>query len=630
LPVDFLVVQFLNGLSSASELFLVSAGLSIIFGVTRVVNFAHGSFYMLGAYIAYTLVSGLAGFEVGFWAALALAPLAVAFAGGLVEVSILKRIYRAPELFQLLATFGVVLIVQDLVLLTWGADDKVGPRAPGLEGAVPVLGQAFPTYDLFLIALGPVVLAGLWLLFRRTRWGTLVRAATEDRDMVAALGVREGRLFTSVFVLGSLLAGLGGAVQLPREAVHHTMDLEIIVEAFVVVVIGGLGSVTGAYLASVLLGVLGAFGIVVFPQITLVLVFLVMAVVLVVRPRGLCGRAETGPAAAPSVPEPPPRPQSQVARNWVFVGLLGLAILPVFADAYTLSVATEILIFVLFAMSLHFLMGVGGMVSFGHAAYFGLGAYGAALAVAHFAAPMSLALLAGALLGGLGALLVGWFCVRLSGVYLAMLTLAFAQIAWSVAFQWYAVTGGDNGILGVWPAPWASGPQALFYLTLAVIGAAIFALRRVIFAPFGYGLRACRDNPARAEAIGIDRVRHQWLGFALAGTFAALAGALYAFLKGSVFPDALSVSVSVDGLVMVLLGGIHTLNGPVVGAVVYKLLQIVLSSYTEYWRLVIGVVIIALVVAFPNGLVGFVESALGARRNGGGGHGAQRCGADDG
>jgi branched-chain amino acid transport system permease protein len=605
--LDFVVVQFLTGLASASDLFLVSAGLSIVFGVTRIVNFAHGSFYMLGAYLALTLVQRLGAGPLGFWGALVAAAVAVALIGAVIEATMLRRIYAAPELFQLLATFGVVLIVQDLVLIGWGAEDRIGPRAPGLTGSISILGRPFPGYDLFLIALGPVVLAGLWLLFRRTRWGVRVRAATEDREMVAALGVDQRRLFTSVFLLGAGLAGLGGAIQLPREAVHHTMDLEIIVEAFVVVVIGGLGSVTGAYLAAILLGVVNAFGVVVFPEMTLVLSFLVMAVVLVVRPRGLLGRPEIAIRITGDAAEPPLAPQSQAARNAVFAGLLVLAVTPVFAGDYTLAVATEVMIFALFAVSLHFLMGLGGMVSFGHAAYFGLGAYGAALTVTHLGWPMEAALVAGPIVGGLGALAVGWLCVRLAGVYLAMLTLAFAQIAWSIVFQWYDVTGGDNGLLGIWPSAWAADPAAFFYLTLVLTGAGLFLIRRMIFAPFGFALRACRDSSLRAEAIGIDRRRHQWLGFAVAGIVAAVAGSLYAFLKGSVFPDALAIPLSVDGLVMVLLGGIQTLNGPIVGAVVYKLMQIVLSSYTEYWRLVIGVVIIGLVVACPRGIIGLLR-----------------------
>ena len=185
-----LLVQLLNGLASASSLFLVSAGLSLIFGVMRIVNFAHGSFFMLGIYVAYSLVEHL-GAAIGFWPALLLAPLATAALGALVEVVLLRRIYRAPELFQLLATFALVLVIKDAVLWAWGPEELFGPRAPGLEGAVEILGRQFPTYDLFLMVVGPLVLGLLWLGLHRTRWGTLVRAATQDRGMVGALGVNQ-------------------------------------------------------------------------------------------------------------------------------------------------------------------------------------------------------------------------------------------------------------------------------------------------------------------------------------------------------------------------------------------------------------------------------------------------------
>jgi branched-chain amino acid transport system permease protein len=609
--VEFLVIQFLNGLASASALFLVASGLSIIFGVTRIVNFAHGSFYMLGAYIAYTLANRLIGvIPGGFWVAVALSAAAVALLGALVEMTILRRIYRAPELFQLLATFGVVLVVQDLVLIVWGPQDLLGPRAPGLAGAIDVLGSPFPAYDLLLIALGPAVLLLLTVLFQRTRWGILVRAATQDREMVEALGVRQSRLFTGVFILGAFLAGLGGAVQLPRASVHHTMDLQVIVEVFVVVVVGGLGSVPGAYLAAVLLGVLNAFGIVVFPEISLVLAFLVMAVVLVVRPWGLLGQPVAVARAPGTVWDAPIRPMTRGRRDSAFVLLLALSVLPVFAGDYLLSVLSEVMILALFAASLHFLMGVGGMPSFGHAAYFGLGAYGAALAVTHLDLPMMAAIPLGLLLAGAGAFIFGWFCVRLTGVYLAMLTLAFAQITWSIAFQWYDVTGGDNGLLGIWPASWAAPAPAFYYLTLTLAGSAVVLLRQFVFAPFGMGLRACRDSALRAEAIGIDRARHQRLAFIIAGVFAGIAGALYAFLKGSVFPDVLAIPLSVEGLVMVLLGGVQTLTGPIVGAAVYETLQVVLSTYTDYWRLIVGLIILALVLAFPRGIVGYAQRRL--------------------
>ena len=611
--MDFLLVQFLTGLAGASSLFLVASGLSIIFGVTRIVNFAHGAFYMLGAYTAYSLTERLAG-TWGFWGGIVGAAFAVAAIGAVVEILILRRIYRAPELFQLLATFGLTLVVQDLSVLIWGPEDLVGRRAPGLRGAVDVLGQSVPSYDLLLIALGPLVLVLLALLFRRTRFGILVRAATQDRDMVSALGVDQRWLFTGVFALGVFLAALGGALQLPRDAVGHTMDLRVIVEVFVVVVIGGLGSVGGAYLAALIVAELNAFGILILPTVSLVLIFLVMAVVLVVRPYGLFGRPEAQARSSIGGVVRPWRPLQARGRLVVGAACLAAVLLPLVLGPYFLVVATEILIFGLFAASLQLLMSSGGIASFGHAAYFGLGTYGAALAVKSFGLPLPAALAAGVGLGTVGAAVAGWFCVRLSGVYFAMLTLAFAQIAWSVAFQWTAVTGGDNGILGVWPPGWAASPAAFFWLTLAVTGIALAAVRILIFSPFGFALRAVRDSALRSEAIGLNRRAIQWTAFVIAGGFAALAGGLFAFLKGSVFPDNLAIPLSVDGLVMVLLGGVETASGGIVGAAIFRALTIGLMSATDYSKLVLGVVVVLLVVVFPRGVVGSVGALVDGRR----------------
>jgi branched-chain amino acid transport system permease protein len=601
--MSFYVVQFVTGLASACSLFLVASGLSIIFGVTRIINFAHGAFYMLGAYVAYTAIDRL-GPTLGFWPAALLACLFVAALGALVEMTILRRIYDAPELFQLLATFGVTLAVEDLVLIVWGPDELLGPRAPGFKGAIEIMGRPFPTYDLLLIALAPAVLIALWFLFRRTRWGVLVRAATQDREMAAALGVNQKALFTGVFALGVFLAALGGALALPREAASHEMDLSVIAESLVVVVIGGLGSLPGAFLAAVLVAELNAFGILVVPGVSLALAFIVMAVVLVVRPWGLMGR-----------PEALARPPSGVAAvRWLPLTLRGrlgatalvalAAALPLFGGPYALNVGAEISIFALYAASLHFLVGGAGLVSFGHAAYFGLGAYGAALGMQSLGLGMAPAIACGVALATVGGIVFGWFCVRLSGVHSAMLTLAFAQIAWSVAFQWTAVTGGDNGLIGIWPAAAFASPARFFWLCLLVCGLAAAGLRVLLFSPFGYALRALRDNEARAETLGVARQPMQWAAFALAGGFAGLAGALYAYLKGSVFPDSLGIPLSVDGLVMVLVGGVDTLGGGVVGAIVFRAISIWTISHTEYSRLVIGVLIVALVLAFPRGLLG--------------------------
>lgn len=618
-----LLAQLLNGLASASSLFLVSVGLSLIFGVTRTINFAHGSFYMLGAFIAYSSVDVLSP-HIGFWPALLLAPLACGVLGALTEMLLLRRIYKAPELFQLLATFALVLVIKDAALWLWGAEELFGPRAEGLEGSVEILGRQSPTYDLFLIAVGPCVLLGLTLLLTKTRFGTLVRAATQDREMVGALGVNQAWLFTAVFALGTLLAGLGGALQLPREPASLEMDMLSIGAAFVVVVVGGMGSIPGAFLAALLvaelkavciwLGVQDIAGVEIsFSKLTLVVEFLVMAAVLVWRPWGLLGKPQSLSRNS-GEPEQPLRPAGRTATSgWVAL-LAALVLLPIMssvvsgdAGSYSTVLLTDIFIAALFAASLHFILGPGGMHSFGHAAYFGLGAYGAALLVRTLDLPMPAALLLGPLAAAAGALLYGWFCVRLSGVYLTMLTLAFAQISWAIVFQWDDFTGGSNGVTGVWPPEWASSGATFYWLALGLCAVVIYLLRRLLFSPLGYALRASRDSALRADAIGIDVRRIQWMAFVIASLFAGLAGALFAFSKGGVAPDAMSVTKSVDALVMVLLGGVQTLAGPLVGAAAFTWLHDTVARNTEYWRALMGATMLILVLLAPQGIAGYAQ-----------------------
>ena len=622
---DALLFQALNGLASASGLFFVAAGLSLIFGVTRIINIAHGSLYMLGTYLAYTFATKVGG-GLGFWGGIVAAAMIVAAIGAVIEIVLLRRIYQSPELFQLLATFALVLVINDAVLWIWGPEDLLGPRAPGLRGAVDILGRRFPSYDLFLIAMGPIVLIAFHFALARTRFGRLVRAATQDREMVGALGVNQAVLFTTVFALGAFLAGLGGAMQVAREPANLLMDLTVIGDAFVVVVVGGMGSISGAYLAAVIIAEIKALCIgigvvnfggfsVNFSKLTLVAEFVVMAVVLIVRPYGLLGRPQ-GAVRNPAELEDPIRPAPAVLKIVGAAALVLLALLPMLAKTspYALVLGTDVLIAVLFATSLHFIMGPGGMHSFGHAAYFGLGAYGASLLVKFAAAPMLGAIAFAPLVALTGALVFGWFAVRLSGVYLAMLTLAFAQIVWSIVFQWENVTGGSNGVVGIWPTWPFDTPAAYYLLTLALAVCGVLWLRRMLFSPFGYAMRAGRDSPLRAEAIGIDVKRVHWIAFAVAGAVCGVAGALFAFAKGSISPETISVGRSIDGLVMVLLGGIQTISGPIVGASVFTLLQDTIMRQAEYWRALLGGIILLLVLVFPGGIVGAIAKRATAWR----------------
>ena len=285
-----LLFQGLVGLTEAMYLWLVAAGLSLIFGVLRVLNFAHGALYMIGAYLTYAVFRAFGG---NFWIALLVGPVLVALIGWVMEVVFLRRVYRVDVAFQLLLTFAFVLILDDVVKLVFGPVYQSPPTPKALSGAVMVFGSPLPTYHLFILAAGCAVALGLWLFLEKTRWGLLVRATSADREMARALGVRSSRLFTFVFMLGAWLAGLAGALSIPVRAISPGMGELIIIEAFVVVVLGGLGSLRGAFLGSLAIGLLHSYGIVFLPVFELALAYMAMAAVLIVRPWGLFGVRES-------------------------------------------------------------------------------------------------------------------------------------------------------------------------------------------------------------------------------------------------------------------------------------------------------------------------------------------------
>lgn len=283
--------QMLAGISNGMLLFLISAGLTLIFGVSRILNFAHGVLFMLGAYLTAS-VMGVVSDTAGFVGALVLAPGGLFAIGALIETAVLRRVYRAAHEFQLLLTFALVFVIGDLVKLVWGREDRTVTMPSLLAGSTRAFGVTFPTYRMFLIGFGVLVAIALWLFLNRTRWGIFVRAATMDRQILGALGVNTRMVFTVVFSLGAALAGLAGALAAPIVAVGPGLQAQVLVEAFVVVVIGGMGSVVGALVASLLVGIINAFGVLAFPALAVVVTFVVMAFVLIGRPWGLFGQPE--------------------------------------------------------------------------------------------------------------------------------------------------------------------------------------------------------------------------------------------------------------------------------------------------------------------------------------------------
>jgi branched-chain amino acid transport system permease protein len=404
-------------------------------------------------------------------------------------------------------------------------------------------------------------------------------------------------------MLGCGLAGLAGALQLPREPAHLQMDMSMIVETFVVVVTGGLGSIGGAFAAALLIGLVHAFGIQWLPQATLVLVFLTMALVLVFRPQGLAGRA--------GAPEQIVREAAQKFRGlnmgpWstagAMLGLLALAAWAWTGGPYWQTLALDAMILIMFGISLQAMMGLAGLVSFGHAAYFALGAYGAALSHLHWGASLPAAVAVGMAAAALLAALFGAAVARSAGVYLAMLSLALAQVVWAAASQWVALTGGDNGLIGI--RLLSAQGQGAFYLSLvALTVAGLWMLRRLALSVQGGALQALRDAPQRAQASGLPINALKYRVFVASAAMAGLAGALFAAHKGAVFPSASGVAMSVDALLVVLLGGVHQWWGAVTGGILLTYLSAELGRELSYWRGLLGLAIMLIMVAAPSGLL---------------------------
>lgn len=287
-----LFIQLMNGLSLGLNLFIISAGLTLILGVLRVLNFAHGAFYMIGGYVSYTVVNALAGIPGAFWFSVIGAAIALAAGAYLIERLMLRHLYDRDHLYQLLFTFALVLLAGDLVKVVWGTSVLSVSFPPGLDGAINLGIAYYPAYRVMLCVLGVLAAIGLWFFVNKTRAGRLVRAARQDREMLEALGINVGRIYMLVFIAGSAMAGLGGALAAPAIALAPGMDAEIIVECFIIVIIGGLGSLGGAFLGALILGLLNAFGIMLIPDFEIVMVYLMMVSILMVRPWGLLGKQE--------------------------------------------------------------------------------------------------------------------------------------------------------------------------------------------------------------------------------------------------------------------------------------------------------------------------------------------------
>jgi len=689
------IQQLLDGLTVGMGYALLAAGLSVIFGVMYVINFAHGELYALGAYFALS-VSAPFGGETGFYASLLVAPLVVGVIGVAIERFTVRPLYDRNPLYHILLTFGLVLLINDLIIMIWGPRPQLLSRPDLISGTFELGGTTFSRYAFFIMLFGGGLTLAVWAALNYTRYGLIVRAGAQDRRMVRNLGIDIDRYYSLVFGAGAALAAVAGVVLAGRSGVTTGMGSDIIITAFVIVVLGGLGSFKGAVLGGLGVGVLqesiirpgvpeislplvpeavlapvnGLLGL--LPRLEGMVIFVLMIAVLLLRPQGLFGsefEEESGELLVGSSGGVL-SPELRFRLGLAMIGVL--AALPLatgwLIGASTVADVTRMMYWGLFALGLDFVMGYTGLVSLGHALFWGLGAYVSATVLVNLTESAFVAAFAALVVGAAVAWLVGYLSIRVHGVYFAMITLAFAELfhssltridRWAVgacetvpgcdpaSLQGVQITGGSEGLfgfsqyygiggvgvrldeIGVFVGPVTLTDELLFYyVVLGTLVGAFFLTRRILNSPFGAVLKGIRENEQRVRFLGYNPTVYKRRAFMISGALATMAGVLFTFNSFGVSPSAADWLKSGEVIVMVILGGLGTLFGPIVGAFAFfgleslvqdnllgpleAVLTFALASlgqeqvvpdFAARWRLVIGTLFVLFVIFLPRGLI---------------------------
>ncbi len=621
-----LLVQILNGLQLGVLLFLIAAGLTLVFGVMDFINLAHGVQYMLGAYLAVTFY----GLTNSFPAALIFALAGSLLFGLVVELLIFRRLYSRNHLDHVIATFGIILFLNSGVKLLWGAAPLNLPMPEMFSGSILLMGLPYPLWRIVIISAGLACAVLLYVLVSYTRTGMLVRAGATNSRMVSALGINIRRLFTLVFGFGAMLAGFAGVMIAPILSVEPGMGDTILILAFVVIVIGGIGSIRGAFLAALLIGLVDTLGRsfsvdilrlimgpsparTVGPALASMLIYLLMAVVLYFRPAGLFpakgrGEALAQPSgfAASSTAGPV---STLVLPAIIFAALAALPIVGLAGNqAYVLDLVGRVMIFSIAALALDLLVGFGALISFGHAVFIGLGAYAVGILASHGIGDALVSLPAALALSALFAYATGVVCLRTKGVYFIMITLAFGQMAFFIASS-LAPYGGDDGLTiaarnTIAGFALMKSDRFFYYLVFACLLGTFVLCRALVDSRFGRVLRGAKENPVRMQTLGFEVYRFQLVTYVIAGALGGLAGFLLANATEFVSPAFMSWQRSGEILVMLILGGMGSLSGAILGTATYLFAEEWLSALTEHWKVIFGPFLVLVVVFAPGGLLG--------------------------
>lgn len=618
ISTQMLFGQLMIGLINGGFYALLSLGLALIFGLLHIINFAHGAMYMMGAFCAWMLLNY---FGISYWWALIAAPLIVGAIGLLLERFLLRRIYRLDHLYGLLLTFGLALIIEGLFKLPFGAAGQPYEIPVELTGGQRVGGVFIPNYRAWVIVASLALCVGTALLIEKTKLGSYLRAATENPMLVRAFGIDVPRMVMLTFGAGTALAAMGGVIAAPIYQVSPIMGSNIIITVFAVVVIGGMGSIAGAVIGGFGLGVLEGLTKAVFPEAANVVIFIVMALVLLVRPAGLFGRGGGGHAATSmqAISGTVRRAYSGAVGRSLGALLLLVAIVVPFLDMYP-GFFMKAMCFALFASAFNLLIGYAGLLSFGHAAFFGGGAYAAGYAMKVWGFTPELGLLFGATVATLLGVVFGWLAIRRQGIYFAMVTLALSQMLFFFCVR-SPLTGGEDGLRGIPVRPLfgivpLDEPVALYFLVLGVLLLGLAVIHRTIHSPFGNVLKAIRENEARAISLGYRTHRAKLIAFVISAGLAGLAGATKVLVFPIASPADVHWATSGEVILMTLVGGIGTALGPVVGAFVLTVIEGYLGDFGAWFGVVQGVIFVACVLSFRGGIVGALEMLSARVRRG--------------
>jgi branched-chain amino acid transport system permease protein len=611
-------------------LFLMASGLTLVLGIMNVINLAHGSLFMLGAYFVVTFHDWTGSYGL----AVVLACAGCFLLGLVLEYLLIRRLYKLDHLYQVLCTFGVILILNEGTRWIWGTQPLRSSIPPWLAGVVEIIpGAPYPIYRLVIIGLGLVVALLLYLLIGHTRLGMMIRAGASNATIAGALGINLKLLFSIIFALGAALAGLAGVAAAPILTVYAGVGDEILILSLVVIVIGGLGSVRGAFVGAMLVGVADTLGRAYFrqamvtflppsdadaivPALTSMLVYGLMALVLFFKPSGLLPAAGANQSRVMQVVPltvaqgQPDRQSAPWRAGFIASAAVLLFAFPMIAtwagNPFWMDVVVRILIFSIAALSLDFLLGYAGLVSFGHALFLGVGAYAVGILAFHGVTSgfiqWPIALLAAAII----AAVVGTVALRTSGLFFLMITLALAQMFYYVAVGLY-VYGGDDGLVVPDRSTFGGvvnlqNPVVFYYVVLAALVSALYLSQRFLDARFGWVLRGAKSNPRRMVALGFPLFRYQLSAFIIAGVICAGAGILLANATEFVSPSVMHWTRSGDLIIMITLGGMQTLVGSVVGAFALLGLERHVSALTVHWQIVVGLLLIGVSLFLQDGL----------------------------